>query len=487
MLGLRRVSPIRDAGGQVAQLAWFGLDITERKRAAEEVRRLSEIVEQSPASIMLLDVHGTIKYTNQAFLDGIGYARGEIGDNIIDYVSTVKGISMDQLNEIIATLLAGKVWRGEYQFARKDGSARWASAVVSPIKDADGHVIESVWFSFDATEQRQAADEVRKLSMAIEQNPCGVMIVDVGGHIAYANPRFMEITGYTAAEVIGQHQKSLTARRAPKSQIILMHNVLAEGREWHGEYEYVKKDGSTCWVSAHFSPIRSDNGNVTHIVDIEEDITERKRAEEHLKASLREKEVLIKEIHHRVKNNLQVVSSILSLQANRIGNLEAQQALEDSKHRVRSIALVHEKIYGSDDLAVIDFKGYVENLATYLQHSYSASNAGVDLTVEGDAVKLGANVAVPCGLALNELISNCFKHAFKDGRPGHIRVSLAGGERVTLVVEDDGVGLPAGFDPREAGSMGMQIVNTLIEQIEGDIALDRSRGTKFTITFSPNQ
>ena len=209
------------------------------------------------------------------------------------------------------------------------------------------------------------------------------------------------------------------------------------------------------------------------------------RAEEQVKASLREKEVLLQEIHHRVKNNLQVISSLLGLQSDHIDNQQAIKVLWDSQNRIRSMALVHEKLYRSTNLAQIDFTQYVQSLAVYLFRSYGVNAQGIRLSIEGDQVFLGIDAAVPCGLLLNELISNSLKHAFPDNQAGQICVGFSkdGDCRVNLTVSDDGVGFPKDIDFPSTKTLGLQLVIMLVEQLEGTIELDRSGGATFKIVF----
>jgi two-component sensor histidine kinase len=217
----------------------------------------------------------------------------------------------------------------------------------------------------------------------------------------------------------------------------------------------------------------------------QQEIAERVRAEEQVKASLREKEVLLQEIHHRVKNNLQVISSLLYLQAKKVQDPQVLDIFRESQNRVRSMALIHEKLYQAQDLAGIDFDEYIHNLAAYLFHVYSTSTRVVTLRVQSDDVFLPVDAAVPCGLILNELISNALKHAFPGDRGGQVRVELCTGHdyQYILKVGDDGVGLPPDLDLHATGSLGLQVVNTLVDQLGGTIELDTRSGTEFTITF----
>lgn len=215
------------------------------------------------------------------------------------------------------------------------------------------------------------------------------------------------------------------------------------------------------------------------------EVNERKAAEEQVRESLQEKEVLLKEIHHRVKNNLQIISSLLNLQANRVSDQRTLQALGDSQARVRSMALIHEKLYQSQSLAEIDFGEYVRSLASDLFRSYRRNFTAVQLDVQTDEVSLELDLAVSCGLILNELMTNALKYAFPDGKHGTISVELRAtpARVVQLRVADDGMGIPADLDITRTKSLGLQLVNNLVAQLDGKLDLDRSAGTAFQVTF----
>lgn len=214
-------------------------------------------------------------------------------------------------------------------------------------------------------------------------------------------------------------------------------------------------------------------------------IAKRKQAEEQIKASLKEKEVLLKEIHHRIKNNLQVISSLLNLQSGYIIDKDAIEMFKESQNRVKSMALIHEKLYQSKDLARIDFAEYIRNLTNYLFRSYGVTSNRIKLKKNVDDVFLGLDTAIPCGLIINELVSNSLKHAFPDGKEGEIHICLfLDNDKFTLIVRDNGVGFPKDLDFRNTESLGLQLVITLVEQLEGTIDLKRSGGTEFKIIFT---
>ncbi len=255
-------------------------------------------------------------------------------------------------------------------------------------------------------------------------------------------------------------------------------------------FETVPKVGAggeaTGWLDLYTFPlIDRKTGQMKGVIEYIRDITERKTAEDRLQASLGEKEVLLREIHHRVKNNMQVISSLLNLQSRRIQDPAVLEAFKESQRRIRSMALIHERLYQSTDLSRIEFSQYLRNLATHLFHSYQVDSGRIRLSLDAEEVFLNINTAIPCGLIVNELISNSLKHAFPEGRAGEVAVALQRvvGDGYMIRVQDDGIGFPEGLDFRRTETLGMQIVSTLANQIEASIELTRDEGTNFTIRF----
>lgn len=219
-----------------------------------------------------------------------------------------------------------------------------------------------------------------------------------------------------------------------------------------------------------------------------EDITEQKRSEDKIKASLAEKETLLKEVHHRVKNNMQVISSLLRMQARKIKDKDLAEILMDSQNRIKSMALVYNKLYQSENLAQINMADYTKDLITGLIRAYPVKSQRITSRVEQSNVLLGVDIAIPCGIIINELITNSIKYAFPDNRPGEITVSIRenGNYDLELLVSDNGVGLPESFTlTANTKTLGLKLVTNLIEnQLDGKIELDRSQGTTFKIIFS---
>jgi two-component sensor histidine kinase len=209
-----------------------------------------------------------------------------------------------------------------------------------------------------------------------------------------------------------------------------------------------------------------------------------RESQRQLQVSLHDKEVLLKEIHHRVKNNLQMVASLLALQSSQLTDLKAQRLFQDSQDRVRSLALLHDTLYQAGSLGQFNFAAYMKAISTQLLTTYTTNTSAIRLSTQLDEVPLDLDAAIPCGLILNELLTNVLKHAFPNGQGGEVRLTLrAEADRVTLSVRDTGVGFPTALDFRQTDSLGLQLVNLLTEQLGGTLTLERDSGTTFTLSF----
>ncbi|MBI5663822.1 MAG: HAMP domain-containing protein [Nitrospirae bacterium] len=250
------------------------------------------------------------------------------------------------------------------------------------------------------------------------------------------------------------------------------------------EHIHYDKEGKMVIAEVHGYPVFDKTGNISQVIEYTIDITTRKKIEEQIKASLEEKVLLLREIHHRVKNNMQIISSILNLQSGYIKDTRTLAVLRESKNRIDVMALIHEKLYQSKSLARINFQEYIDELVTSLLISYGANTNLIRSEIHAEGISFEINTAIPCGLIINELVSNSLKHAFPDGR-GNINIFLeaAGDGRYTLTIRDDGVGLPAGLDYQKSVTLGLKLVNALTGQLDGSIELDREMGTTFRITF----
>jgi PAS domain S-box-containing protein len=250
------------------------------------------------------------------------------------------------------------------------------------------------------------------------------------------------------------------------------------------ELRFRRQDGQTVWTHVSATPIFDDAHHFNGSFAMFTDITERKRTEELIRASLREKEVLLKEIHHRVKNNLQVVSSLLFLQSQKIRDPELAALFTDSQNRIYSMALAHEQLYQSKNLADVRLPEYVGNLVGEIEQVFRSGKKTIHCRVDVDDIDLDIEQVVPCGLLITELVSNALQHAFPGSRTGTVRVEMhRRNGLLSLTVGDDGVGLPADLDVAAAGTLGLQLVRALTDQLDGTLELARRTGAEFRVTF----
>ena len=246
----------------------------------------------------------------------------------------------------------------------------------------------------------------------------------------------------------------------------------------------IARDGTERPIADSGAPIRDEQGNITGVVLVFRDQTEKRRAEEQIKASLLEKETMLKEIHHRVKNNLQVISSLLALQSSYLQDEKAKELFRNSIDQVKTMANIHTMLYKSEDLSRVDFGGFIRDLAGRLQQSYGIAGSRVEIHVNVSDVSLTIETSIPCGLILNELVSNAIKHAFPEERGGEVNISMTtAGEQFVLTVQDNGIGFPEAVDFQNTKSLGLDLVNLLVGQINGTIDLQVDGGTTLTITF----
>lgn len=243
-------------------------------------------------------------------------------------------------------------------------------------------------------------------------------------------------------------------------------------------------NGREYWFETFLNPIYNEEGECIELSFVTHNITDKKDQEIALRDSLREKEVLLKEVHHRVKNNLQVISSILNLQSSYVEDEELKQVLRESQNRIKTMSFIHENLYQKDQFSSIDFSDYIKNLSTNLLHSYQIYSNLVEIKYNLSQVFLSLDQAIPCGLIVNELVSNALKHAFPNGKAGIIRIELSEeNEQVYLGIVDDGIGLPDKLDTKNTETLGLQLVWSLAEQLDAKLDIKRDRGTEYLITF----
>lgn len=387
--------------------------------------------------------------------------------------------------------------KGDDEFAEVSGAF---NAMTAKLSGSYRNLEEEIEVRKRAEEAVRASGE--RLALATSATQIGMFDWDLAKGTVLWTQTHEAIFGYAAAATTTTSSTTTTttttttehhySRWADRVHPEDLPNVEAESRRCiqdrkplEVQYRIIWPDDSLHWVETRGVFQYDSDGKASRMHGVVMDITERKRVEVAINTSLHEKEVLLKEIHHRVKNNLQVISSLVSLQAEGSQNETVLEVLKDVTFRVRSMALVHEKLYQSGDLAKIDFTEYIESLMNYLWRSHGPLASSIRLIFDLEPVSLPVDTAVPCGLILNELAGNALKHAFRGKSDGEVAVSLKNGkdERIHLSVTDNGVGLPEGFDWKLVNSLGLRLVQMLTRQIDAEVEVDGGDGTRFEIVF----
>ena len=328
---------------------------------------------------------------------------------------------------------------------------------------------------------REYAEE--KYRTVFDNALVAMSIVEEDMTISFSNVECEKIMGFTRDEVVGK--KRVTDFLDPRDYEMILRYQSMRRENWAAvpdryEVRLIDKSGRVKNILLNIALIPGTRKMVVSFLDI----TERKESEDLIKASLQEKEVLLKEVHHRVKNNLQIVSSLLSLQSAKIVDKRDLDLFRESQSRVKSIALIHEKLYRSDDLSQIDLKEYVDGIVANLQATYGVNSDRIKITIDIQDVHINLDKGIPCGLVINEMVTNCFKHAFPADRKGEVSISMRLEDgNYMLMVNDNGVGLPENFDALKLTSLGIQLVSTLTAQLKGAMTIAVKDGTTFRISF----
>jgi PAS domain S-box-containing protein len=539
-------APIRAPRGSLLGVVLVFRDITERKHAEETRARLAAIVNSSEDAIIGKTLDGLITSWNQGAERMYGYTANEVIGQPIALLAPPD--RPDEIPGILARLARGEAIENyETLRVRRDGQVFPVALAILPLSDLSGAIIGASMIARDITVQKQAeveverrrretemlADLAQSLSASLDldtvlqrvvagaQELCAseraipmlrepdsdVLIARyaVGTpHVTYAGLRIEPGKGlggqvlHTARPWRTDHyatdprlSKEYVAGAWAEGNIAVLAVPILTGTRVDGvfyvsnppSHPFTDRDEELLVRLATHAAIAIQNAQLYR--QAQEELTQRRQAEAHLTVSLREKEVLLKEVHHRVKNNMQIVSSLLELQSDVIDDATLLAQFRDSQDRIRSMALVHETLYQSQDLARLDLARYIHTLSAQLVQSYSVDPQRITVQIQAEPVILDIDQAIPCGLILNELLSNTFKYAFPQNRTGAVHVELHAGtaQQAMLVVRDNGIGLPDAIDFRHTESLGLQLVAMLTEQLQGTIALERAGGTTFTLTF----
>jgi PAS domain S-box-containing protein len=421
-----------------------------------------------------------------------------------DSLEQVKGLCVyplvtEEYREEFKAMVEG-VFRGEtrtleFKVIGIKGRPVWLYSHAVPLRNEKGEITSLISATIDITERKETENRLRQSEArfrgAFENAAIGASMVNLKGEFIKVNSSLCEMLGYSEEELLSRTFSDVTHPDDVQIGLDAVKSMLS-GEMTYSVFEkrYVRKGGELINVIISPALVRDSDENPLHFVALFQDITERKKAEEKIRAALREKEVLLQEVHHRVKNNMQVITSLLKLQAGYIDDKKTVEHFSESQNRIRAMALIHEKLYMSSDLANIDFGHYVKSLSRSLGRSMRDMARGVEVKIDIDGLTLNTDTAIPCGLIINELLTNCYKYAFPEGGGGEIRIALRreDTDELVLSVSDNGIGMPEGVDIRRPESLGLELVNLLAEtQLRGRVELDTSEGTEFKVMFKELQ
>lgn len=498
-------------------------EIIERKKAEKELRLKAKLLDAATDSIYMHDFDGNFLYVNESAYKSAGYTHDELMSmNLHD-------LDIPEYSELIEPRIKKLLEKGESTFEsanyNKDGTINPVEVHAQIIKwDKKGLIIS---VARDITERKRAENELKKyqehLEELVEQRTADLkkvnkqllseieerkqiqralkeseliyraifentgtstMIIEEDTLISLINTESERLTGYSKEEIEGKRRWTEFIFADDIDAMLEYHKnrrIIPNSAPKTYETRCIFKDGKIRNIIVTVDTIPGTKRSVASFLDI----TERKQAEIQLKKSLNEKEVLLREIHHRVNNNMQIISSLLNLQSFHIADEKALNVFRESQNRVKSMGMIYEKLYQSKDISHIDFADYISSLVSGIFSSYEIDTNHIKLKIDAQQILMGIETAIPCGLIINELVTNALKHAFVGRENGELDITLQilSDDTYQLTIKDDGIGFPENIDFENVSTVGLQLVNGLVDQIDGTIEMDAGEGTKFSIIF----
>lgn len=459
------------------------------RRESEKALRNSEesfrqLVANSPNGV-LVEQDGIYVYSNPEAQRMLGYSQEEL-----ERTSVLNVIHPDEHRTIQERLRRAAKGHNNQPLVitvvRKDGSTFLAESTSVPIT-YNGRPAALI-LSRDVTEVKRSEEALRRseeLFRQLAENLQQVLWIRdfATQRIVYVNPAYEKIFGQTC-ESLYADPRSFMKVIHPDDQDRVKKAVQAQYKNhipFDEQYRIVRSNGEVRWIWARNYPLRDAHGTLYRLFGMADDITEAHRSEEALRASLEEKNALLREIHHRVKNNMQVIISLLDMQAHLSNDPHVREQFIESETRIRSMAMVHEQLYRSSSMAHLNFSDYLERLAWDINNAYNI-HENITLRLDIEPVTLDIEQAVPCGLLVNEIITNAFKHAFPDGRAGQVCIELHRvDDEILLRIQDDGVGFPEHLDVHNLDSMGLKLIHLLARQIGAEVRLENNHGAAFQL------
>jgi PAS domain S-box-containing protein len=466
-------------------------EISERARAERNIidaeEKFRSLVENSLVGIYIIQDE-RYTYSNPKHDEIFGYSRnGMLGMSIWKVIPEVSKLTVKSAADKRTDNDIESVYYS-YKAERKDGTL--IDVEVKETRMQYNGRMAVIGTLQDITERKKSEDELNRqreyLRAVIDTDPNFVFAKDWEGRFTLVNKAVADVYGTTVEELTGKSDSDFNPN-ADEVEHFLEDDreVIKTGKSKFVAEEKVSNSntGESRWYQTIKVPLKAVDGTM-QVLGVSADITARKLAEEITQKSLHEKELLLKEIHHRVKNNLQIIVSLLKLQSKYITDPQDLQIFNSSRSRVETMSLIHEKLYKSKDLSDINLGNYVKDLVTHILQAYKINHEEICFSIKSDSIQLSIDTAIPCGLIINELVNNTLKYAFPEGHKGRIEISIKRDEDdIILEIMDNGIGIPETFDIASSDSLGLQLVETLIKQISGKVELDITSGTKFIIKF----
>lgn len=458
----------------------------ELKKSEQNYRHLFEF---SPVPMLVYDFYNlAILDVNKAAIQNYGYTKEEFLSKTIRDIRPPE--TVEKLEKDVESLRKNprQNHTGVYLHQKKSGETIQVEVRGSAIeyKDRSARLV----LAEDITEKLIEQQRLKQLESVVTNTTESVVILEAepttkkGRKILYVNDAFTEMTQYSRDEVLGSTLHFLNGPDTAREEISRLNKAMQDWEICNVEFINYKKDGTPFWINTSMVPVTGKDGEYIQWVAIGRDISKQKAYEKRLKNSLTEKEVLLSEIHHRVKNNLAVISSLMQLQAIKAGNEELEKKLYDSVFRISTMSTIHEILYQSGNFSKLNFSEIIEKLIANLERVFGGEKR-IEHDIEQTPIELNINQAIPCALMINEVVTNIYKHAFKGRESGVITASInLKDDQVFVEIADNGVGIPENLDATETDSMGLHLIQVLTAQLRGESDLRRSEnGTVFTLKF----
>ena len=496
------IASLQNNEGEGAGFVLVGRDVTDIRFAEQELRRSDEryrdILENATDLVFQVNAMGGVEYANPSFFESLGYSSKELKKVLIQDLIQAPA---NKTKEDWTDWLAGS--SNELNFMHKNGSTLKMLGGGSMQTNEQGSLIGLRCIYLNVSEvrayQRDAKEKSAKLESIFNSTRYLLMFtIDKKLRVTTVNQNLKNILaeqfGFdtSVGTPIIETLKEFTNNEFYQGQLNLFARA-AQGTQQQFELPMVTKTGEVVWYQLFVNPVLFEEG-AQELSCIAYDITERKEIDNQIREALKEKEILLQEVHHRVKNNLQVISSMLNLQRRFVDDPKMLDVLEESQNRISTMSFIHESLYQNSDFSSIGFADYLERLTQNLIHSYSKISARVELISQLDDIHINLKQAIPCGLIVNELVSNCLKYAFKGRETGKVFLRVEKkGEELEIEVADNGVGLPEEFDIETNDSLGVYLVQALNDQLDGvlvvdnkqsDKTLDSNGGASFLVRFT---